>query len=45
LPGARKIKQGNPLDTDDDDWRPGVQEQLEKILSYIDIGRQEGAKC
>ena len=39
-----KMKQGNPLD---DSTMVGAQasnDQLEKILSYIDIGRQEGAK-
>ncbi len=38
------IKQGNPLD---DTTMMGAQvsnDQLEKILSYLDIGRQEGAK-
>ena len=39
-----KIKQGNPLH---DSTMVGAQasnDQLEKILSYIDIGKQEGAK-
>jgi len=39
-----KIVQGNPLD---DSTMMGAQasnDQLEKILSYIDIGKQEGAK-
>ena len=40
---VRAMKQGNPLD---DSTMVGAQasnDQLEKILSYIDIGRQEGA--
>ncbi|WP_314588017.1 aldehyde dehydrogenase [Paenibacillus terrigena] len=39
------IKQGNPLDTDTMIGAQASTEQLEKILSYIDIGRQEGAAC
>jgi aldehyde dehydrogenase len=39
------IKQGNPLDTDTMIGAQASQEQLEKILSYIDIGKQEGARC
>jgi len=39
------IKQGNPLDTDTMIGAQASTEQLEKILSYIDIGRQEGATC
>ncbi|MCZ4498736.1 MAG: Aldehyde Dehydrogenase, partial [Marmoricola sp.] len=41
---VEKIVQGNPLD---DTTMMGAQasnDQLEKILSYMDIGRQEGAK-
>jgi aldehyde dehydrogenase len=41
---VKKIKQGNPLD---DETMIGAQastDQLEKILAYIDIGKQEGAK-
>ncbi|QIS20055.1 acetaldehyde dehydrogenase ExaC [Nocardia terpenica] len=41
---TRKIKGGNPLD---DSVMLGAQasnDQYEKILSYIDIGRQEGAR-
>jgi len=40
-----KIKQGNPLDTDTMIGAQASSEQLEKILSYCDIGRQEGAQC
>ena len=39
-----KIKQGNPLDTDTQVGAQASNDQLEKILSYMDIGRQEGAK-
>ena len=38
------IKQGNPLDTDTMIGAQASNDQLEKILSYIDIGKQEGAK-
>jgi aldehyde dehydrogenase len=38
------IKQGNPLDTDTMVGAQASNDQLEKILSYIDIGTQEGAK-
>jgi aldehyde dehydrogenase len=38
------IKQGNPLDASTMIGAQASQEQLEKILSYMDIGRQEGAK-
>ncbi|GAA4034194.1 aldehyde dehydrogenase family protein [Allokutzneria multivorans] len=41
---TKKIKQGNPLDTDTMVGAQASNDQLEKILSYIDIGRQEGAK-
>jgi len=38
------IKQGNPLDPNTGVGAQASSEQLEKILSYIDIGRQEGAE-
>jgi len=41
---TNKIKQGNPLDTDTMIGAQASNDQLEKILSYIDIGKQEGAK-
>jgi aldehyde dehydrogenase len=41
---VKKVKQGNPLDTDTMIGAQASSEQLEKILSYIDIGKQEGAK-
>jgi aldehyde dehydrogenase len=39
------IIQGNPLDTTTMLGAQASTEQVEKILSYLDIGRQEGAKC
>ncbi|MGC7096979.1 acetaldehyde dehydrogenase ExaC [Amycolatopsis lurida] len=41
---VKKIKQGDPLDTDTQIGAQASNDQLEKILSYIDIGKQEGAK-
>ena len=38
------VKQGNPLDPSTMIGAQASSEQLEKILSYIDIGRQEGAE-
>ena len=38
------ITQGNPLDPNTMVGAQASSEQLEKILSYFDIGRQEGAK-
>ena len=40
-----RIKQGNPLDESTMIGAQASSEQLEKILSYIDLGKQEGAKC
>jgi aldehyde dehydrogenase len=45
LARVASIKQGNPLDTDTMIGAQASNEQIEKILSYIDIGRQEGAQC
>ncbi len=42
---VRKIKQGHPLDMSTMIGAQASTDQLEKILSYFDIGRQEGAKC
>lgn len=39
------IKQGNPLDTDTMIGAQASIEQMDKILTYMDIGRQEGARC
>jgi aldehyde dehydrogenase len=41
---VESMKQGNPLDTDTQVGAQASNDQLEKILSYLDIGRQEGAK-
>jgi aldehyde dehydrogenase len=41
---VENLKQGNPLDTDTQVGAQASNDQLEKILSYFDIGRQEGAK-
>ncbi|MCD2194043.1 aldehyde dehydrogenase family protein [Actinomycetospora endophytica] len=41
---TEQVKQGNPLDTDTMIGAQASNDQYEKILSYIDIGRQEGAK-
>ncbi|HEY8162677.1 MAG TPA: aldehyde dehydrogenase [Methylocystis sp.] len=38
------IRQGHPLDPETMIGAQASSEQLEKILSYIDIGKQEGAK-
>lgn len=38
------IKQGNPLDPTTMLGAQASSEQMQKILSYIDIGKQEGAK-
>ncbi|KXX63887.1 aldehyde dehydrogenase family protein [Marichromatium gracile] len=41
---AARIKRGNPLDTDTQVGAQASQEQFERIMSYIDIGREEGAE-
>jgi aldehyde dehydrogenase len=41
---TRKVVQGNPLDGATMIGAQASNDQLEKILSYLDIGRQEGAK-
>jgi aldehyde dehydrogenase len=41
---TQAIKQGNPLDTDTMMGAQASNDQYEKILAYIDIGRAEGAK-
>ena len=40
---TKKAVQGNPLDTDTQVGAQASNDQLEKILSYIDIGVKEGA--
>ncbi|KQT90411.1 aldehyde dehydrogenase [Methylobacterium sp. Leaf466] len=39
------ITQGSPLDPTTMIGAQASSEQLEKILSYVDIGKQEGAEC
>lgn len=41
---TKQALQGNPLDTDTQVGAQASNDQLEKILSYIDIGVKEGAK-
>ncbi|MCI4010034.1 aldehyde dehydrogenase family protein [Brevibacterium sp. ZH18] len=41
---TKKIVQGNPLDTDTMMGAQASNDQFEKIMSYLDIGRQEGAE-
>jgi aldehyde dehydrogenase len=41
---TRKVVQGNPLDATTMIGAQASNDQLEKILSYLDIGRQEGAQ-
>jgi len=41
---TKKIKRGNPLDTEVMVGAQASQEQFEKIMSYFDIGREEGAE-
>ena len=42
---VESVKAGNPFDRNTMIGAQASSEQLEKILSYIDIGKQEGAKC
>lgn len=44
LPRVAAIKQGNPLDPNTMIGAQASQDQINKILSYMDIGKQEGAK-
>ena len=49
VPGARGDphqgrRQGNPLDTDTMIGSQASNDQLEKVLSYIEIGKEEGAR-
>jgi aldehyde dehydrogenase len=45
LERVTRIKQGNPLDTETMIGAQASSEQVEKILSYMNIGLQEGAEC
>ncbi|MFF1904596.1 aldehyde dehydrogenase family protein [Kitasatospora sp. NPDC058218] len=44
LERVRTIRQGNPLDTETQVGAQASDDQLKKILSYIEIGQAEGAK-
>ncbi|MCF3948704.1 aldehyde dehydrogenase family protein [Acidiphilium sp. AL] len=44
LARVKAIRQGNPLDTATMIGAQASSEQVEKIMSYFDIGRQEGAE-
>ena len=44
LARTAQMVQGNPLDTNTMVGAQASNDQLEKILSYLDIGKQEGAK-
>jgi aldehyde dehydrogenase len=40
-----KIRQGNPLDPQTMIGAQASSEQMDKILSYLSLGKQEGAQC
>lgn len=42
---VKKIKIGHPLDDSTMIGAQASQEQVDKIMSYIDLGRNEGAQC
>jgi aldehyde dehydrogenase len=42
---TKKAVQGNPLDTETMVGAQASNDQLEKILSYFEIGKAEGARC
>ncbi|RSL33896.1 aldehyde dehydrogenase family protein [Salibacterium salarium] len=44
LQRVEAIQAGNPLDTETMMGAQASQEQMEKIMSYLDIGKQEGAQ-
>jgi aldehyde dehydrogenase len=44
LKRVKLIKQGNPLDTETMVGAQNSEEQMTKIISYLDIGKQEGAQ-
>ncbi|AVP96892.1 aldehyde dehydrogenase [Ahniella affigens] len=44
LERIRAIKQGNPLDTDTMIGAQASKEQMTKICSYLELGKQEGAE-
>jgi aldehyde dehydrogenase len=42
---TKRVQPGDPLDTETKLGAQASNDQLEKILSYIDLGKKEGAKC
>jgi aldehyde dehydrogenase len=44
LPRVRAIKVGNPLDTDTMMGAQASKEQMAKIMSYMNVGKEEGAE-
>ncbi|MBX0358048.1 aldehyde dehydrogenase [Halobacillus sp. Nhm2S1] len=42
---VKEIKTGNPLDPEVMMGAQASSEQLEKILSYLEVGKEEGAEC
>jgi aldehyde dehydrogenase len=44
LKRVQMIKQGNPLDTETMVGAQNSEEQMTKIMSYLDVGKQEGAQ-
>ena len=45
LARVKAIKQGNPLDTDTMMGAQASAMQMDKIMSYMEVGKSEGAKC
>ncbi|CAG1018206.1 partial aldehyde dehydrogenase, partial [Burkholderiaceae bacterium] len=45
LERVKAIKQGNPLDTDTMMGAQASALQMDKIMSYLELGRAEGAQC
>jgi aldehyde dehydrogenase len=41
---VKRIRHGHPLDTDTTIGAQASNDQLEKIMAYVDIGKQEGAQ-
>ena len=41
---TKAVRQGDPLDTETMIGAQASNDQLEKVLSYIDIGKSEGAR-
>lgn len=45
LARVQKVKMGNPLDTETQMGAQASKAQFEKIVSYLDLGKKEGAKA